>query len=272
MRVVNFADGSNAALGRNEPYQFARAHAFAFYRQRVLYSFIPKNACSTLRFSLAVANGALTPASDVNWIHANNPTFVADPEFVATCAYAFVVLRCPFRRLASCYLDKIVDGERHLLNLFPAPVYYLHRAFGRQALARKVQSLSFADFVRRIAAQEPRDMDSHWRPQSDFLLLRHYDDYFALEEFGRVQAALAAQGIDIIDTRGRLGHDTSGLDKISGRFTAVPGHQIRALKDQGQVPAPDSLYDDETIALVRRLYADDITLYQERFGPGNLLF
>ena len=59
MRVVNFADGSNAALGRNEPYQFARAHAFAFYRQRVLYRFIPKNACSTLRFSLAVATTSL---------------------------------------------------------------------------------------------------------------------------------------------------------------------------------------------------------------------
>ena len=272
MHVLNFASDQNCLLGRNAAYGFARDHAFAFYRQKSLYTFIPKNACSTLRFSLAVANGHLPPDGDVDWIHANNPTFVASQEFIATCAHSFVVLRCPFRRLASCYLDKIVGGERHLRNLLPPLTRGFHRARGRAALARRVQALSFADFLRHVAGQAPDEMDSHWRPQVDFLLLRDYDDYLALEQFGQARDRLAQRGIEVLDTRDRLGHDTSALRRVTGGFARVPGTEIARMKAAGEVPDPAGLYDDETISLVRRVYRRDIALYRERFGPAGMLF
>ena len=272
MHFLNFASRSNCPLDQNDAHGFARAHAFAFYRQRSLYSFIPKNACSTLRFSLAVANGVLRPEADVDWIHANNPTFVAGQDFIATCDYAFVVLRCPFRRLASCYLDKIVGGERHLRNLMPRWDYRLHRACGRAALSRRVQALSFEDFVMRVTAQDPRDMDSHWRPQVDFLLFDRYDDYFAVQRFDIARQVLADRGIPVVDTRDRLGHDTSRLRKVGGAMARVPAQEIRRMKANGCVPEAASLYNDRCIAAVRRAYAEDIALYRARFGAEMLLF
>lgn len=272
MHSIQMADATNAALHLNEPYTFASAHAFALYPLRAVYTFIPKNACSTMRFSVAVANGFLTEQSDVNWIHANNGAFVATQEFVASCDYAFVVLRCPFRRVASAYLDKIVGGERHLKGLIPTPVRQMYRAFGRRSLARKVQSLSFEDFLERLAGQDRADMDSHWRPQSDFLLFREYDDYFAMERFDQAQQALEQRGLRVIDTRTKLNHDTSALTRVTGDFARVPGHEIFEEKAQGRIPDARSLYSDRALSLARQIYARDIEIYRDRFGPEGLLF
>lgn len=258
-------------LHKNTTFQFARRHALAVYPQRAIYSFIPKNACSTLRFSVAVANGFLDPEADVDWIHFNNDTFVASQEFLSTCEYAFVVLRCPFRRVASTYLDKIVGGERHVSDLMPKAERLFYRAFGRKSLERRVQAMSFEDFLDRIAGQEREEMDQHWRPQVDFLLFRDYDDYFALERFDEVRTRLQDRGLPVLDTRRRLGHDTSALARVEGDFARVPAIEIKRLKDQGEVPDYRSLYSDRAIKLVRDIYAEDIAFYRARFGDGGLL-
>ncbi len=270
--MIQMAAASTAPLKHNPAYQFARAHAFAVYPQRAIYTFIPKNACSTLRFSVAVANGFLTPEADVNWIHANNDAFVASQEYLATCDYAFVVLRCPFRRVASAYLDKIVGGERHLRGVLSPAQRGFYRAFGRQRLARKIQSLSFEAFLTRIAGQAPEEMDDHWRPQKDFLLYRRYDDYFSLETFGSARQTLEARGFRVLDTRGKLRHGTSHLDRAQGDYARVPGHVIHREKATGRVPEVQSLYSATAIGLVRSIYAADIALYRELFGANGLLF
>jgi hypothetical protein len=58
-----------------------------------IYSSIPKNACSTLRFSVALANGCVAEGADVNRIHENNETFKPTLAELVRANYAFVVLR-----------------------------------------------------------------------------------------------------------------------------------------------------------------------------------
>jgi hypothetical protein len=95
--LLRFARRNNGALANNHPHQFALNYAMSIYRAAAVYSFIPKNACSTLRFSVALANGCIGDA-DVNWVHENNQTFKPSVRELATADYAFVVLRDPFRR------------------------------------------------------------------------------------------------------------------------------------------------------------------------------
>ncbi len=76
-RLFRFARRNTAALSGNGARQFALSHAMCIYQPTAIYSFIPKNACSTLRFSVALANGCVSGDSDVNWIHENNETFKA---------------------------------------------------------------------------------------------------------------------------------------------------------------------------------------------------
>ena len=64
-----------------------------------------------MRLSLAFYNGCVDDTADFGWIHSNNATFRADLASLAGASYTFVILRCPYARLASGYLDKIVAGK-----------------------------------------------------------------------------------------------------------------------------------------------------------------
>ena len=61
------------------------------YSLEAVYSFIPKNACTSLRFSIAVSNGFLKEISDLHWIHENNDTFQPSKRETAIAKYTFVV-------------------------------------------------------------------------------------------------------------------------------------------------------------------------------------
>ena len=86
----------------------AASHALKIYKTGAIDTFIPKNACSTMRLSVAIANCCIADASGFEWIHNNNDTFRANLEDLIRATYTFVILRDPFVRLASCFLDKIV--------------------------------------------------------------------------------------------------------------------------------------------------------------------
>ena len=126
-------------LRQNGQHNFAMNHSMMLYKQNALYSFIPKNACSTLRLSVAITNGCINGIEQGHWIHANNQTFNATLGEAIKVDYSFVVLRCPFRRLASVFLDKFVAKEPDAWNY-------------RSALQRKVNldDLTFRDFVKSL--------------------------------------------------------------------------------------------------------------------------
>jgi hypothetical protein len=145
VRRLRYPKSSNVALARNAAHQFASRHALSIYGARAIYSFIPKNGCSTLRYTVARANGCIDGPSDINWIHSNNLSFSATLRELLTAQYTFVVLRCPYSRLASVFLDKIVDGnlrpeqQKALLELGNATAT---PRTGTSALRRKVQRLA----------------------------------------------------------------------------------------------------------------------------------
>ena len=74
-RLLRYASADIWALSQNAAHQGAARYALSLYALDAVYSFIPKNACSTLRYSLALANGVLSGPEQFNWIHTNNPTF-----------------------------------------------------------------------------------------------------------------------------------------------------------------------------------------------------
>ena len=108
-RLLRYTQGNLQALVQNAAHQFASQHALSFYAADAVYSFIPKNACSTMRYTVGMANGAIAGPEQFNWIHANNLTFRASLAELAKAKYTFVILRDPYLRVASCFLDKMVD-------------------------------------------------------------------------------------------------------------------------------------------------------------------
>lgn len=263
MRVLNYSSQTYQPLSQNPVHQFAANHALRLYTSNTIYSFIPRNACSTLRLSLAIANGCIESPQDFNWIHQNNSTFIADLPSLATASYTFTILRCPYARLASTYLDKIVNRDReawHFLDLLKRET--------------NIQDLTFEKFINALIHLQVRKGKIHWRPQIDFLVYQQYGDYFCLEQFPTAITTLKEKiNLDIVDARPLTRHGIDGLTIIhEGDFSNTPPYEIRTLKASGKCPAPKQLYTKALIDIVSQHYKDDIDLYTTLFGTENLMF
>ena len=261
-RQFRCARSVHERLAVNAKHRFAIEHAMRIFQSDALYTFIPKNACSTLRFSIAVANGFIREADSPHWIHQNNQSFLHDTASAARSPYAFVILRCPFARLASGYLNVIA-------GLTP-PAWDFHAATNRLF---KPQDVSFRIFLRLLRDRHQLRGNEHWRPQVDFLLFETYDDCFRLEDVPAMQSRLEARiGLRLLDTRAALGHDTARLedveDKSAPDFTALECLNLAA---SGHKPSILSLFDDECRHLCLKLYADDFALYEKLFGKSPLM-
>lgn len=276
---------SKGELAKNKKHQFAQKQALSLYGSDAIYSFIPKNACSTLRLSLALANGCINQASDFEWIHTNNETFSADLATLSKARYTFVVLRDPYSRLASVYLDKIVGYEfeagvlcRKLSGTKINRDEGLFKKIKNKMHHRKSQgfidALTFHDFVQLMKTPSTRNSNPHWRPQIDFLVYEDYDSWFCVEEFSKAMIALKRDvGLEVVDARNLTLHGTSGLKKLGDRdFSRTTALELRKIKEDGKCPLPSSLYNDELVQTVSVLYCEDISLYKAVFGGKNLMF
>ena len=254
-RILKNAKLLNVPIEQNDVNTFSSSYSLSIYPLNFVCTFIPKNACSSLRYSIAIANGYIKDINDIKWIHSNNKTFISSQREVACAMYTFVILRCPFKRIASCFLDKFV-GRKLKFN-----------DENGQRL-----SINFYEFLLIIKSQARKDRNEHWRNQSDFLHYDIYDDYFSIELLSDALNSLESRGFKLIDTRTILKHDLSKHKKVDGNFSKMKDLDLKKMKDEGITPNYKSMYSNEEINLVKEIYNDDIGLYKSLFGEKNLLF
>ena len=255
IRLLRNARLAHSKVSDNKLYHFSSNYALSIYPINAVCTFIPKNACSTLRFSIAIANGFIRDISDIQWIHNNNETFRSTQREVSLASFTFVVLRCPYTRIASCFLDKIVDEEISF----------------NDEKGNKV-SLNFYEFLLHINSQQPSEREQHWRNQSDFLHYEKYDEYFSLELFSEAITSLEVHGLKVHDTRESIKHGLSSLKTVDGDFSKMKAVEIKKMKKEGFAPNYKSMFSEAEIDLVNDIYKDDINLYKSHFGENDLLF
>jgi len=252
-RLLRHTGDNLLPLAQNAAHQFASQYALSIYAVDAIYSFIPKNACSTMRYTLAMGNGAIAGPEQFNWIHSNNLTFRASLAELAKAKYTFVILRDPFLRIASCFLDKMVDQTEvawryHALTNYRTPP----------------AALTFREFISNLKSR--LRCNEHWRPQLDFLIYKNYDDVFCLEAFSDAVVTLRTRiGLDVRDARGLTKHGSDQFEPLAGDepFADKPAHEIATLKRAGRIPRAAQLYDVPLIARVGHMYAADIAFYTE---------
>ncbi len=263
-RTFRYSSVVNTSLLRANPqHNFAQGSAMSIYPSRAVYTMIPKNACSTLRLSIAIANGAIEDESQWHWIHHNNDSFRPSLAELATASYTFVVLRCPYARLASCFLDKFVGRTPEAWNF---------HQLAKEAV--DPAQLTFRQFCKAVCQPPLLTGNIHWRPQTDFLVYKSYDDYFCVELFDAAKAKIESRiGLKIADARPLTRHG-SGLHEelpVSEPHCDTEVWKIEARMHAGSRPHPASLYDAELRALVARAYDKDLALFRGHF-PGLGLF
>lgn len=140
--------------------------------------------------------------------------------------FRFSFVRNPYSRALSCYLEKIA-GEQWLRDLRLPDLGFAPDA-----------EVSFVDFLRRVRAQEPADMDIHWAPQHHLLSLAKvkYDFLGRFESFQPdLQRVIEHLGLDI--PAETLARRTSHVTRAGERL--------------------DDYYEEESVGLVQQIYAGD---------------
>ncbi len=243
-------------LSRNAQHQFALGQTMKVYRSNAAYALIPKNACSTVRLSIALANGCIQDPSQIAWIHANNETFAMTSESAFLADYTFAILRSPFRRLYSAFLDKFLDMDVQSWKLCANLHSSVHP-----------HEMTFSTFVKAINNTARSAMDVHWRPQVDFLLYDEYDDYFCLEKFDDFTVTVRDRiDLEIVDSRELLTHSSSQYRTFNGEGSYnTSALDLLKTKKIGRIPDIQTMYNSELFEIVSYVYRDDIALFQEKF-------
>lgn len=262
-RKLRYTTNTLYNLNGNKDFQYALGHALQLYHHNAIYSFIPKNACTTMRYSIAVSNEFIDSEEDINWIHNNSRIFVADLKSLITADYTFVILRCPYTRLASTFLDKFVTQSPDA-----------HRYYSITNRTINLLHLTFRQFVESLNKPSILKNNIHWRPQVGFLIYKIYDDYFAIENFKHIETTLLNKiGFQVKDTRHLTKHAIASLAKAKENETNCDLRLIDLinLRNEGQTVPYKSLYDRALFDIVSKLYMADVKLYIEKFGEGNLM-
>lgn len=262
-RLLRYSSASYANLRSNAQHMLAQRHALNIYASDAIYSFIPKNGCTSLRTTLAIANGCIRDASDFNWIHQNNDTFSANLAELARAKYTFTILRCPYSRLLSAYLDKFLNRN---------PVAWRYIDQHRRSI--NYDDVTFEFFVKSMGREAIRNGDIHWMPQVNFMVYENYDDVFAFEDFPGLVARLKEKiDLDVVDARPLTGHGREGFRRLARKtpFRLSP-FELLAARKAGKLPTIKSMYSDEMKICVRRAYRKDLALYKKHFGTVNLAF
>jgi hypothetical protein len=141
----------------------------------------------------------------------------------------FTVVRNPYVRILSAYLDKLKPGSRVRM--------WFCRRFSIKDLAR----ISFLDFLTCIASQHPRRIDAHFAPQYVVTLAHHvdYDFVGSVEQMDDVAAYLRRNHLSFITNREHATKAASFLEEH---------------------------YCERTEALVREIYAEDFCMFG--YTPG----
>ena len=237
---------------------------FTLYNKsnNIMCTFIPKNGCSNLRYSFAMANGLIDSKKDFEWIHSNNTTMMASHETISTASLNFIILRCPFARLASYFVDKLISSTEHIGDKSYELAQNLFSAENGDG------ELTFEKFVDHLWNKPDLIYkDLHMKPQSDFLVMQDYDYWFDVTEFDNLKTLLKQEcNFQLYDTRRLSSHTSSELKKVDYMyFGDVAIRDLAHLKsDQHSVPNFQRLYNNASIEKIALLYLSDLLMYTNK--------
>ncbi len=238
----------------------------------ILYLPIPKNACSAFKVAFAMnVPECRDYAASGKYVH----EFLNDARFrpgtpgawQGVGVHRFTILRNPFDRILSAYLDKLV---RHVGTGSIAP-YQRDAIAAAQSLlgisADPSRSLSFAEFASYLAASEDACLNVHWLPQfrmcgEDPGLYEHVGLFEKLdatfEYAGRVLNWQVTRDIEAhIPNHGPHRASYVEAGESLNWCDCLPAE----LRGRASVAPPRQFYCDAVRDKIARRYARDISLY-----------
>lgn len=167
-------------------------------------------------------------------------------------AYSFAVVRNPWDRIVSTYLDKFVRSKK------PEP--FVFQMLKRSKSAQSLDELTFKGFLRVLVDTTPQLLNSHLVPQKSILGNSAYNEIIQLEapDLNEQVKKILHTDIDLEVSNATRNHPQKG-----NYIGNLPLSQIRAGKCFLHYSC---YYDSEDLRLFSQLYQDDIQLGNYNFN------
>ncbi len=185
----------------------------------------------------------------------DKPIQVARDLLASNEYFKFSVVRDPFERLVSAYLEKFVHNRHNPRNLLHTrPI--ISDVQGTEDIDLR-KGISFDDFVGYIVRQDPWDMDPHWRPQYLYFLgVPHMSRIFRLENIKALEDYLQ-QNLAITV---KLGHEnrTNKSSTLLQGASQMTSDQIETAKAIDPASFLSTRNNDD----LRQRFKEDFELYE----------
>ncbi len=186
---------------------------------------------------------------------------LSSPEY-----FKFVVLRNPFRRLVSGYLDKFA---KHVVpEAFASDVIAnVQAALGLEVDVEK--SITFSQFIDYLVRTPDRELNDHWRPQHNFIASVPFDFTGQFEAIDSVVSHLE-DSLSIRVRKKVSSHVTQYRQfDTDFEFWNMYPYELRAL---GGMPRASQLFSEDLKLRIQSRYRYDIQIYEQAFDvPRNSL-
>jgi len=251
-------------------------------KRRLCVCTIPKVGSSTLAYWFWQIHRFVPPPPEIEGTHPGRGMsrgyavqtwgWRNHPELDCKGYFKFVFLRDPWDRLASAYVNKLVNswnypGAQRVI-LGASREIGRGRRSRRNEMQRIEAGISFAQFVRHLAGCDLERADPHWRPQRLFLGPTRWDHLWPLGEMTARLTEIGQRYRDELDPEWldvRSIHPTEhpiAYDRSLSRWPCVAEWRPRQLRALKRYPPHHAYYDAGLRKLVGVLYRDDVALYR----------
>jgi len=250
-----------------------RSNVLFYKNLNISYNFTPKVACTTLKYSLGIANGTMLPWEHPHFDRVNEVICLS--QAIHSSAIKIVVLRNPYTRIVSAYLNKIANPVELFAIDCTAQVIAELRGIDPARVHDVIQSgqtPSFQEFILFLSRREDVVLDTHWRQQISMLA---FEDYDVTLDFDRLEENWAKSQLRWIPLISNRPHASDLLDTLKTEIksenkaplsTLYGKELLNILSASENKPSKMVFFNDPKLKEVfdSRFY-DDLLLYKSSF-------
>ena len=233
-----------------------------FPSSNIRYTFILKNACSTVKATLLNREGFDVNVMDIDEVHHLARAYLCTET---QKGQTLAVVRDPAKRFVSAFLDKIVANPRpavwRSVVMHPSNRLSLPELIGSSSVEElEIERLTFLDFSRAVALIPDVHLEAHLRSQSWFLAGRQHDHLLSFDSPGWQGQLTDLVGGNLVVVR------PHGTQQYTCPDHTFPGADIMTVGDlrnifqlTGRLPSVKDLLSQKAIDLIRTRYKRDYT-------------
>jgi len=243
------------------------SYYFVNEQLKAIYCSIPKNACTLFKTMLVNHSDlkaefkASQQGVHVFWAQKTAPTSasallerLSSPEY-----YKFTVLRNPFRRIVSGYLDKFA---KHSIpeSFAQAVIENVQTSLGLALDVKK--SITFRQFVDYLVRTPDDELNDHWRPQHTFVAAIKFD---FIGQFEKLDEAIASLERTLnIQVQRNVSKHVTKYKQFSEHadFCDLYPSELRAFNG---MPQAHQLFSQDLKIKIQSRYQQDTALYEKVF-------